>query len=58
MTQKEATERDRLMKRLLEVTRQMTKATTLYEKRHLIVEAQRLQTQIQRFDQEVLFAVV
>lgn len=58
MTQKEATERDRLMRRLLDVTRQMTKATTLYEKRHLIVEAQRLQAQIQRFDQGVLFAVV
>ena len=58
MTQKEATERDRLMKRLLDVTRQMTRATTLYEKRHLIAESQRLHAQIQQFDRGVLFAVV
>lgn len=51
-------DRNRLMKRYLMVARSLTKATTNYERRHLTVEAQRLQAQISKLDGAELFKVV
>lgn len=51
-------DRDQLMKRYLMVARSFTQAKTNYERRHLTVEAQRLQAQIKKLDGAELFTVV
>lgn len=58
MTQKQARARDKKMRELLAVCRQMNRTTDQVEKRYLVTHAQRLRAEIERFDGDVLFAVV